>query len=100
MSKKLHQYLAGRAPQIISALNCNFPEMGKLSDSVEECVPINVGYLHVSSQIVVAINCKVIEVYDDVGDNATVVGGGVRQLRSNTHDVDVINRPLEAEVCS
>ena len=49
MSKELHQYLAGRALQIISALNCNFPEMGKLSNSVEECVQINGGCLHMFS---------------------------------------------------
>ena len=99
MSKKFHQYLAGRAPRIISALDCNLPEMGKLSNSVEECVPINVGFLHASSQLLAVI--KVTEVYDDVGDKVNVVagGGGVRQSRINTPEVVAINIPLGAEIC-
>ena len=100
MSKELHQYMAARAPQISTALDYNLSEMGKLSNGVEECVPINVGCLHAFSQIVVAI--KVQEVYDDVGDIANVVagGGGVRQSRSNTSKCEAINLPREAEVCS
>ena len=48
--------------------------MGKLSNNVEECVPINVGLLDVSSQLAVAI--KNPELYDNVGDIANVVAGG------------------------
>ena len=66
--------MAARAPQISTALDYNLSEMGKLSNGVEECVPINVGCLHAFSQIVVAI--KVQEVYDDVGDIANIVAGG------------------------
>ena len=100
MSKELHQYMAGVGSFI---LDYNLSEMGKLSNSVEECVPIYVGCLHVSSQLAVAI--KVIEVYDDVGDIAKVVAGGmrgrgVRQLRGNTPEVQSINLPMKAEVCS
>ena len=82
------------------ALNNNLLQMGKLSNIVEECVPIHVGCLHVSSQLVVVT--KVPEVYDDVGDNANAVagGGGVRQSRGNTPEYEVTNLPLEAEVCS
>ena len=61
------------------ALDYNLSEMRKLSNSVEECVPINFGCLHASSQIMVAM--KVQEVYDNERDNANVVAGdgGVRQ---------------------
>ena len=72
--------------------------MGKLSDNVEECVPINVGCLHASSQLVV----EGPDVYDDVGDIANVVagGGGVRQWRSNRPEFEGSNLPHEGEVCS
>ena len=97
MSKELHQYAAGVGS---STLDYNLSEMGKLSDSVEECVPINVGCLHMSSQFVVIM--KKIKVYDDVGDNTNIVavGGRVRQWRSNTSKCEAINLPSEAEVCS
>ena len=100
MSKKLDQYRAGRAPQISRTLDCNLSEMRKLSNSVEECVPINIGCLHVSSQLVVVT--KALELYNDVGDIANIVagGGGVRQSRSNTSEFEVMYRPLEGEVCS
>ena len=76
-------------------LDYNLSEMGKLSNSVEECVPINVGFLHVSSQHAVVI--KALEVCVDVGDIANVVagGGGVRQSRSNTLESEVMTRPVE-----
>ena len=80
MSKELHQFLVGRAPRDMSlALDYNLLEMRKLSNSVEECDPINFGCLHASSQIMVAM--KVQEVYDNGRDNANVVAGdgGVRQ---------------------
>ena len=97
MSKELHQYMAGVGSFI---LDYNLLEMGKLSNSVEECVPINAGFLHATSQLMMVINK--LEVYDDVGDIANVVagGGGVQQWRSNTCKVEVINLPFEAEVCS
>ena len=77
------------------ALNCNLSEMGKLSNSVEVCVPINAGFLHATSQLMMVINK--LEVYDDVGNIANVVagGGGVRQSRSNTLESEVMTRPVE-----
>ena len=67
---------------------------------MEECVPINVGCLHASSQLLAVI--KFADLYDDVGDIVEVVagGGGMRQPGSNTLEVEVINRPSEAEVYS
>ena len=97
MSKELYEYVAGVGS---ATLDYYLSEMGKLSDSVEECVPINDGYLHVSSQFAVVF--KAPGVYVNVGDIANVVagGGGVRQSRSNTTKCEVINPPREAEVCS
>ena len=51
-----------------------------------------------SSQLVVVI--KEMEVYDDVGDIANVVGGGVRQSRSDAAESKAMNYPIEAEICS
>ena len=75
--------------------------MGKLSNSVEKCVPVNVGCLHASSQFLAVTQLEVPEIYDDAGDTANVAGGGdVWQSRSNTPEYEVTNLPLEAEVCS
>ena len=74
--------------------------MGKLSNSRKKCVPIDGGFLHASSQLVVV--SKEPEVYDDVGDIANIVagGGGMRQSRSHTPEYEGIDLPLEAEVYS
>ena len=74
MSKKLYQCPVGRAPQISTALDYNSSEMRKLPNSRKKCVPINGGFLHASSQLVVV--SKELEVYDDVGDIANIVAGG------------------------
>ena len=62
---------------------------------MEECVPIDIGYLHISSQLMAVV--EVTEVYDDVGNIANVVAGsgGVRQSRSNTLESEVMTRPVE-----
>ena len=72
MSKELHQYAAGVG---FSTLDYNLSEMGKLSNSRKKCVPINGGFLHASSQLVVIVSTEM-EVYDDVGDIANIVAGG------------------------
>ena len=88
MSKKLHQYLAETwsGKFIFMALDCNVPEMGKLPNSVEECVPINIGFLHAAPQSHGVL--KQAQGYDDVGGIADV-GGSVCHLRSNAPKLEV-----------
>ena len=73
-----------------------------MSSSVDKCVPINDGCLHVFPK---AFFFSLDNLDGDVGDIVDVVAsdyvaGGLRRSRSNAHESETMSCPLEAEVCS
>ena len=101
MSEKLYEHLAGTESGhgISIALNNNLLQMGKLSNSAEECDPVNGTCLHAFHGFFEVPKHTYFD--NNVGNVVdVVVVGSARRAKSNAAEFEVINPPLEAEVGS